>query len=76
MRKHVSAFVLVTMLLFTFGLFAQESAVKGGLGGTVFDSSGAVVSNAKVTLKGPTGTATTTTDSGGRFNFDILTPGM
>src|SRR6185369_2819271 len=76
MTKHVNGLVLVTMLLCAFGMLAQESAVKGGLGGTVFDSSGALVSNAKITLKGPTGTATTTTDSGGRFNFDVLTPGM
>ncbi len=76
MRKHSHVLVLMTMLLFTFGLFAQESAVKGALGGTIMDSSGAVVSNAKVTLTGPTGTASTTSDSSGRFMFDRLTPGF
>jgi hypothetical protein len=76
MRKHSHVLVLITMLLFTFGLFAQESAVKGGLAGTVFDSSGAVVSGAKITLVGPIGTATATTDSEGRFAFDRLTPGF
>ncbi len=72
-RSHIA--VLAFTLLFTLGLLAQESAVKGNLGGTVMDPSGAVVSNAKVTLTGPIGTRTTTTDSEGRFGFDLLTPG-
>jgi len=75
MRKHSRILVLVTMLLFSFALIAQESAVKGGLSGTVFDSSGAVVTGAKVTLTGPIGTASATTDSEGRFAFDRLSPG-
>jgi len=62
--------------LFTTALMAQESSVKGSLGGTVLDSSGAVVTKAKITLSGPTGDRTTTTDAEGRFGFDILTPGF
>src|SRR5713101_2410169 len=62
-------------LLLSVGLFAQESAVKGNLGGTVADATGAVVPKAKVTLIGPTGNMTTTTDSQGRFMFDLLVPG-
>ena len=73
-RTRVLAFVLVT--LFSLGLFAQESTVKGNLAGTVYDSTGAVVSGAKVTLVGPTGTRTTTTDNLGRFIFDLLIPGV
>src|SRR5437899_4222531 len=72
MRK-ASAGLLV--LLLSVGLFAQESAVKGNLGGIVADPTGAVVSKAKVTLTGPTGNRTTTTDSQGRFMFDLLAPG-
>jgi len=64
-----------SLLLFTFSLFAQESTVKGNLAGTVFDSSGAVVANAKIAMVGPTGTLTTTTDGNGRFMFSRLTPG-
>ena len=52
MRK-ASAGLLV--LLLSVGLFAQESAVKGNLGGIVADPTGAVVPKAKVTLTGPTG---------------------
>ncbi len=65
----------IVALLCGVGLLAQESTVKGNLGGTVFDSSGAVVAGAKVTLVGPTGTSTITTDSEGRFAFNRLTPG-
>src|SRR5712692_10500328 len=72
MRK---ALVGLLVLLLSVGLFAQESAVKGNLGGTVADATGAVVPKAKVTLTGPTGNMTTTTDSQGRFMFDLLVPG-
>ena len=65
----------VVALLCSVGLFAQESTVKGNLGGTVLDSSGALVTGAKVTMVGPTGTSTATTDSEGRFTFSRLTPG-
>jgi len=57
------------------GLLAQESSVKGNLRGTVFDSTGAVVTRAKVAMTGPTGNRTTMSDSEGRFTFDLLTPG-
>ncbi len=74
MRKHI-VFVLALMLFSTFALLAQESSVKGGLGGTVYDSSGAVVANAKITLTGPTGNKTATTNGEGGFEFSVLTPG-
>ena len=73
--KFRSILFSLSVLLFSFSLFAQESAVKGGLSGTVMDSSGAVVASAKVTLVGPTGTKTATSDGEGRFMFDLLTPG-
>ena len=73
MRRVLSA---ITILFFSLGLLAQESTVKGNLRGTVFDSSGAVVTRAKVTLTGPTGSRSTMSDSEGRFVFDLLTPGV
>jgi carboxypeptidase family protein len=63
------------VLFFSFSLLAQESTVKGGLAGTVVDSSGAVVANAKVTLVGPIGTTTATSNGQGYFDFERLTPG-
>src|SRR5215472_13479770 len=64
------------VLVFSLRLLGQESTVKGSLGGTVYDPSNAVVAKAKITLTGPTGTKTATTDPEGRFDFDILTPGF
>jgi hypothetical protein len=76
MKKHFAIMAVAFVGLFTTALMAQESSVKGSLGGTVLDSSGAVVTKAKITLSGPTGDRTTTTDAEGRFGFDILTPGF
>ena len=68
--------VPITILFLSLGMLAQESTVKGNLRGTVFDSSGAVVTRAKVTLTGPIGNRSTMSDSEGRFVFDLLTPGF
>jgi len=59
----------------SLGLFKKESTAKGNVGGTVFDSSGAVVANAKVTMVGPTGAKTATSDPNGKFSFDLLPSG-
>src|SRR5712691_3490049 len=48
-------------------LVAKESTVKGDVSGTVIDPSGAVVANAKVTVGGPIGTKTATSDLQGKF---------
>src|SRR5690348_1169330 len=56
--------------------FAQESTVKGNLGGTVVDSTGAVVPGAAVTLTGPAGNVSATSDDSGNFMFSRLNPGM
>ena len=54
---------------------AQETAVKGNLGGVVVDSTGALVVGATVTLTGATGSKTEKTDGAGNFLFNWLTPG-
>jgi hypothetical protein len=53
-----------------------SSAAGGNLGGVISDPSGAVVSNAKITMLGPAGAKTAISDSDGRFSFDLLTPGL
>ena len=74
--KYRNIILSIAVVCFGASLFAQESTVKGNLGGTVFDSSGAVVTGAKVTMVGPIGTKTTTSDANGHFQFDLLTPGI
>src|SRR5258708_457773 len=59
--------------------FAQgsaESSVRGSIATFVSDPSGAVVSDAKVTLTGPTGEKVANSSSDGRVLFQILTPGI
>jgi hypothetical protein len=47
----------------------------GSVGGTIFDPSGAAVSNAKVTAVGPLGEKTAVSDGAGKFSFDRLAAG-
>jgi len=79
-RKLVVGFAVLALLTaFTVPAFAQgsaESSVRGNLSGTVVDSSGAVVTGAKVTISGPTGTKSDTTNSDGQFLFPLLNPGF
>src|SRR5262245_54319054 len=77
MDKKILTGVLAYVLFLFMGVvaFAQETAVKGNLGGVVADSTGAVVQGAKVTLSGPIGNLTTTSDNEGNFLFVRLVPG-
>jgi hypothetical protein len=53
----------------------DQSLASGYVAGTVFDVSGAVVANAKVTATGPLGEKTVVSDGAGKFSFDALTAG-
>ncbi|MFL6301821.1 MAG: carboxypeptidase regulatory-like domain-containing protein [Terriglobales bacterium] len=79
-RKLVVGFAVLALLTaFTVPAFAQgsaESSVRGNLSGTVVDSSGAVVTGAKVTISGPTGTKSDMTNQDGQFLFPLLSPGF
>ncbi len=66
----------IFLLSCTLPALAQESAVKGNLAGTVYDTTGAVVPEAKVTLGGPTGTRSINSDEAGNFLFPLLIPGF
>src|SRR5713101_157721 len=58
-----------------FGQGSAESAVKGNVVTYVTDPSGATISDAQVTLSGPTGDKVLTTGADGKTLFQILTPG-
>ncbi len=79
--KRFSKFYALLALLLLASLMAPtafgQSLVSGDVVGTVTDPSGAVVSNATVTLKSnDTGeTRTTTTNSNGLYRFSLLSPG-
>lgn len=73
----LAMFAFPVAACFEVHLFAQElSAVKGGLGGTVTDTSGAVITDAKVTVTGSADTRVVNTDPTGRFLASGLTPGL
>lgn len=74
-RKSLWLLAVLALLLSSVGLIAQESAVKGNIAGVVQDSTGAVVSGAKVTVTGAMGSKSATTEADGRFSFPLLTLG-
>jgi hypothetical protein len=68
-------FVLVLVLtIFATSALAQ-TGTTGSIVGTVTDQNGAAVAGANVTLGGPLGERTTTSDSNGVFRVDNLIPG-
>src|SRR3954471_2306674 len=80
MKKLVVFATFFALLVSTSALvWAQgsaESAVRGNLSGVVVDNSGAVVPGAKITMNGPLGTRTVTSNPAGQFQFPLLTPGF
>lgn len=70
---RISALVLAGLLLAT-GAFAQTSV--GTIEGTVKDEQGAIMPGATVTLTGPRGAQTTTTDEKGQYRFVAVQPGI
>jgi hypothetical protein len=63
------------VLSYSTGVGAARSTAANKFGGTVIDPAGAGVANAQVTMVGPAGEKTVTSDSAGKFSFDQLTPG-
>jgi len=78
-RKLCTTIALCAMFLcltqLTFAQATAESSVRGNLAGTVADPSGAVIQGAEVTITGPVGEKSATTDAEGRFLFQVLIPG-
>lgn len=74
--KRWSAFAALLLLL-TLPLAAQQinSATRGGLGGVVFDSAGAVMPGITVNISGPQGDYTAKTDAAGHYEVNGLIPG-
>jgi hypothetical protein len=75
LKKWSTSFVVLAVLVvLAMPAVAQESAVKGTISGVIIDPSGASVPNAKITLTGPTGSKTASTDDQGNFTFALLVP--
>jgi hypothetical protein len=73
--SHLLAMAFLLMMALVPAMYAQSSA--GGVGGTVYDSAGAVVPNAKVTLVNiaTNVSAMATTTDAGRYTFPQVNSG-
>jgi hypothetical protein len=72
------SFLFALLLLVALPLLAQtqtNSATRGGIGGVVFDSSGAVMPGITVMVTGPQGEYSLKTDSGGHYELNGVVPG-
>jgi len=75
-RSTVLAVLAVSVLL-SSAAFAQTTVSNGSISGTVTDATGAVVSNAKITITGPTGqTVHAISSSSGLYSTGALVPGI
>ncbi len=76
-RTPFAALFAGSVICAAIPLAAQEiSSVKGGLQGTIADTSGAAVPDAKITFAGQSDLRTATTDQQGHYSIGGLTPGL
>ena len=73
--KVKSLFILVFGLSLALAALAQDIQTKGSISGQVIDINKAVVPGATVTINGPQGEVTTTTNDEGIYRVDNLIPG-
>lgn len=74
-KLGLSLFISVLLCFLSIAAAAQDIQTKGSIRGTITDPNGAVLPGATVTLSGPTGEQSFTTDSNGRFEAQNLLPG-
>jgi len=76
-RRFIAKLTFIALLAFSPALLSAQNqgSTRGNLGGTVYDSTKAVVQGANVTATGPLGKVTQTTNAQGTFLFTGLVPG-
>src|SRR4051812_36358548 len=72
-KRALQCVAIAALLALAMPAFAQETT--GSVRGRISDAQGLAVPGATVTVTGPQGAKTTTTDSEGRFSVPFLTPG-
>ena len=73
----IFAALLLLPLVFASGSWAQDqSSARGNLSGIVYDATKATVPGAQVTITGPIGSLSQTTNDQGAFLFSTLIPGF
>jgi outer membrane receptor protein involved in Fe transport len=75
MRNRTSAILMALLLALVGASAASAQETTGTLTGKLTDTQGLAVPGATVTVTGPQGSKSFTTDTDGRFNAPFLTPG-
>ena len=75
MRNRLSAMFMALLLALAGAATASAQETSGTLSGKLTDNQGLSVPGATVTVTGPQGSRSFTTDTDGRFNAPFLTPG-
>src|SRR5215813_13570843 len=75
MRNLWALFVACCLTLTAASVLAQDVQTKGMIGGTITDTTGAAVPNARIVITGQTGERTGITNDNGIFKVDNLNPG-
>ncbi len=73
---RVALFLLLSGFVSLSVSAQDQSSVRGTLGGVVVDQMDAVIQGASVSLMGPTGGSSKTTNEQGEFSFPALIPGF
>ncbi len=68
--------ILLGSLLLTITILGQDLATRGAINGRVTDSTGAAITNAKITVSGPTGDRVVMANESGEFDVPNLQPGL
>ena len=76
MRNRTSAILMALLLALIGASAASAQETTGTLTGKLTDTQGLAVPGATVTVTGPQGAKSFTTDTDGRFNAPFLTPGV
>ncbi len=74
-RYSATLFVLALVMVLLVPFAAAQSVTRGSIGGVVRDPSNAVVANATITLKSPTGDQKTMSGANGEYVFSNLVVG-
>ena len=78
MKRWLTGLSVIVMLLLLVSLPAMaqlNTAVRGGLGGVVYDATGSVLPSADVSISGPQGAVNSKTNAAGHFLATGLVPG-
>jgi hypothetical protein len=75
MKNVLRLFMILCIALAGTAVFAQDIQTKGTIGGTVTDSNGGALPNAKVTVEGQQASTSTQTNDQGVYRVENLLPG-